>query len=39
MQLDGHHEHPFAVYTQGQHIFGAYLIDFKSPAVMVGYRF
>jgi hypothetical protein len=39
MQLDGHFEHPFAVYSQDQAIYGAYLIDFKSPALMVGYRF
>ncbi len=39
MQLDGHQEHPFAVYTDGQMIYGAYLIDLKSPALMVGYRF
>ncbi len=39
MQLDGHQKHPFAVFTEGQTLYGAYLIDFKSPAFMVGYRF
>jgi hypothetical protein len=39
VQLDGHQEHPFAVYSAGQMLYGAYLIDTKSPALMVGYRF
>jgi hypothetical protein len=39
LQLDGHQEHPFVVYTEGQMVYGAYLIDLKSPALMVGYRF
>lgn len=39
LQLDGHQEHPFVVYTKDQMIYGAYLIDLKSPALMLGYRF
>ena len=39
LQLDGPQAHPFLVYTKCQTIYGAYLIDFKSPALMVGYRF
>lgn len=39
LQLDGHQEHPFLVWSRDQHLVGAYLIDLKSPALMVGYRF
>jgi hypothetical protein len=39
LQLDGHQEHPFVVHSVGQTMFGAYLIDLKSPALMAGYRF
>lgn len=39
LQLDGHQEHPFMVYTKDQTIYGVYLIDFKSPALMIGYRY
>lgn len=39
LQLDGHQEHPFATYSERGWIAGAYLIDLKSPALMLGHRF
>jgi hypothetical protein len=38
-QDDGHQAHAFFVVSQGPALFGAYLVDLKSPALMAGYRF
>ena len=39
IQLDGHQEHPFVVWSRDHYMLGAYLVDLKSPALMVGFRF
>lgn len=39
VQFDGHQEHPFMTYGYRQWVAGLYLIDLKSPALMVGVRF
>lgn len=39
IQSDGHENHPFVTYTQGQWIYGAYLVGTKGPALMLGVRF
>jgi len=39
IQSDGHQKHPFVTYSPGQWVYGIYLIDAKSPALMVGVRF
>ena len=39
LQNDGHDSHPFVVLTEGQMIYGAYLVGLESPAIMVGFRF
>jgi hypothetical protein len=39
IQSDGHAKHPFVTYSTGPWIFGAFLVDAKSPALMVGVRF
>lgn len=39
LQFDGHAKHPFVTYTQVSWIYGAFLVDAKSLALMLGYRF
>lgn len=39
VQADGHDVHPFVTKSVETYIVGAYLIELKSPALMVGYRF
>ncbi|HMS56033.1 MAG TPA: hypothetical protein PKA27_11595, partial [Fimbriimonadaceae bacterium] len=40
LQLDGHAKHPFVTYSLPKGwVVGAYLLDLKSPAIMVGVRF
>lgn len=38
-QADGHQHQPFVVWSRGQFMAGAYLVDFKRPAWLVGVRF
>lgn len=39
IQWDGHQSHPFVTATDGRHIGGVYLVDWKSPALMFGLRY
>jgi hypothetical protein len=39
VQDDGFNKHPFATYAVGQMVYGVYLVDTKSPGLMVGARF
>jgi hypothetical protein len=38
-QNDGVSQYPFLTYSQGPFTYGAYLINFKSPAFMLGFAF
>ncbi|MBV6457400.1 MAG: hypothetical protein HONBIEJF_00508 [Fimbriimonadaceae bacterium] len=38
VQLDGHGVHPFVNYSIGRHAVGLYLIELKSPGVMLNFR-
>lgn len=38
VQIDGHDVHPFLNYSLGRHAIGLYLIELRSPGVMLNFR-